>query len=104
MGGTESSRCVSFASNGFPEAVCAPLTTQLLLPSPRRISLSAVRKKSRTDGSRWAAAEVASGDAGTDADADNADVRSTRACGWSRRRAKDCTKACREGRTVPGAG
>jgi len=29
-----SSRCVSLANKGLPVAVCAPLTTQLLLPSP----------------------------------------------------------------------
>src|SRR5580700_5026426 len=30
--GMESCKCVSFASNGFPDAVYAPLTTKLLLP------------------------------------------------------------------------
>src|ERR1700693_885368 len=30
--GTLSCRCVSLASSGLPEAVCAPLTTKLLLP------------------------------------------------------------------------
>src|SRR5271154_7566693 len=101
--GTESSRCVSLASSGFPEAVCAPLTPQLLLPSPRRISLSAVRKNSCTDGNSCAAADMASGDTDSDSGADNADVRSTRARGSSKGRAKVCGKACREGRAVSGA-
>src|SRR6266576_3404787 len=35
----ESSRWVSLANKGFPVAVWAPLTTQLLLPRPWRISL-----------------------------------------------------------------
>src|SRR5580704_14340890 len=30
--GTLSCKCVSLASRGLPEAVCAPLTTKLLLP------------------------------------------------------------------------
>src|SRR6266852_4754790 len=38
MGGTDSSRWVSLASIGLPVAVWVPLTTQLLLPRPWRIS------------------------------------------------------------------
>ena len=49
MEGIISSRCVSLASSGFPVAVCAPLTTQLLLPSPARIPLLDAARNSTTD-------------------------------------------------------
>src|ERR1700719_607617 len=48
--GMLNSRCVSLASSGFPVAVCAPLTTQLLLPSDCRISRFVADRKSRAAG------------------------------------------------------
>src|SRR5882762_3779708 len=36
--GALAGRCGSLASKGFPEAVCLPLTTQLLLASPKPTS------------------------------------------------------------------
>src|SRR6202035_4334609 len=48
--GMLNSKCVSLASNGFPVAVCAPLTTQLLLPNDRLISRFVVDRKSRAAG------------------------------------------------------
>src|ERR1700680_3547334 len=50
--GMLNSRCLSLASNGFPVAVCAPLTTQLLLPNDCLISRFVADRKSRAAGHR----------------------------------------------------
>src|SRR6185295_5888375 len=54
--GALGARCGSFASKGFPEAVCLPLTTQLLLAA--RASAYRPRRESERDSNSWSSASA----------------------------------------------